>query len=154
MGLDSDQRTGILQDRKDGIAVIVIFKMKKAGENKMQKKKKITIRDTEIEVNEITALQSQEYLKNLSNDKDSFIDELFPERVPASLTRLCTGLTDEKLLSFYPSEIEEIIDAVEEVNPTIASKIKKLAEIGREVIKNPELMKKLNLGSSKKTAQD
>jgi flagellar biosynthesis component FlhA len=121
----------------------------------MRKQKTITIQDKEITVNEITALESQEYIEGLANDESSFIDELFPDRVPVSLVRLCTGLTEEKLLSFYPSEIEEIIDAVEEVNPTSASRIKKLAEIGRKALEeHPELLERLQEKDSKKTAAD
>lgn len=121
----------------------------------MQKKKEITIQNKAIQVHEITALESQQYIENLDNDEDSFIDELFPESVPASLTKLCTGLTEEELLSFFPSEIEEIIEAVEEVNPTTASRIKKLADLGREALeKYPDLMQKLQEKDSKETAAD
>jgi hypothetical protein len=121
----------------------------------MRKSKTIKIDDREIAVREITALESQNYIENMSNDEGSFIDELFPDRLPASLIRLCTGLTEEELLAFFPSEIEEIINGVEEVNPTTASKIKKLAEIGRKMMEtDPELMQKLLEHNLKKTAAD
>lgn len=119
----------------------------------MRKQKNIKVRDKEITVNEITALESQKYIEGMANDEGSFIDELFPDKIPASLIKLCTGLSEEELLSFYPSEIDEIINAVEEVNPTTASKIKKLAEIGRIVLEeHPELIEKLQELHSKKTA--
>jgi len=120
----------------------------------MRKSKTIKIQGKDIIANEITALESQKYIENLANNEDSFIDELFPDRVPASLVKLCTGLTEEHLLSFYPSEIEEVINVVEAVNPTTASRIKRLAEIGREIMEDPDWMKKLQDLNLKKTAVD
>lgn len=121
----------------------------------MKRDKTITIGDREIAVREITALESQNYIENLDNEESSFIDELFPDRLPSSLIRLCTGLTDDELMAMYPSEIESIINTVETANPTTASKIMKLAEIGRKALElDPELMQKLQEHSSKKTAAD
>jgi flagellar biosynthesis component FlhA len=122
---------------------------------KMRKSKTIKIDDKEITASEITALESQQYIESLSNDEGSFIDELFPDGLPASLIRLCTGLKEEELLAFTPSEIELIMNAVEEINPTTASRIKKLAEIGRKMMeRDPDLMQKLQDLNLKKTAAD
>ena len=121
----------------------------------MKKDKTIKISDKEIAVREITALESQNYIENLGSDESTFIDELFPDRLPSSLIRLCTGLTDDELMAMYPSEIESIINMVETVNPTTASKIMKLAEVGRKALEiDPDLMRKLQEHSSKKTAAD
>lgn len=121
----------------------------------MQKTETIKIDNREITVKEITALESQDYIENLYKDEGSFIDELFPDRLPSALVRLCTGLTDEELMKMYPSEIELIINTVESVNPTTASRMMKLAEIGRKALEaDPDLMQKLQERSLKKTAAD
>jgi hypothetical protein len=121
----------------------------------MKKDKTIKIGDREIAVREITALESQNYIENLGSDESTFIDKLFPDRLPSSLIRLCTGLTDDELMAMFPSEIESIINTVEAVNPTTASKIMKLAEIGRKALEmDPDLMQKLQERSSKETAAD
>lgn len=121
----------------------------------MRKSKTIKIDDREITVKEITALESQQYIENIGNDEGSFIDELFPDRIPASLTKLCTGLAEEDLLAFTESENLKIIEAVEEVNPRTASRIKKLADVGRKALElDPDLMLKLQELNSKKTAAD
>jgi DNA-binding transcriptional regulator YdaS (Cro superfamily) len=121
----------------------------------MRKSKTIKINDKEIVAWEITVSESQNYIENLSNDEGSFIDLLFPDSLPASLIKLCTKLTEDELLAFYPSEIEEIINAVEEVNPTTASRIKKLAEIGRKALEiDPDLLRKLQEKGLNQTAAD
>ncbi len=120
----------------------------------MRRADEITIDGKKIEINEISGLESQNYIENIGTFENSFIDELFPERIPASLTKMCTGLTEEDLLAMYPSDIEKLIDKVEKANPTTASRIKKLATFGMEVLKNPELMQKLRENSSKEPAQD
>lgn len=109
----------------------------------MRKQKTKKFGKKEVTINEITALESQEYLESMDDAESSFIDALFPDRIPASLVKICTGLTEEELLSFCPSEIEEIINTVEEINPTTASIIEKLADIGKEALETPGLLEEL-----------
>ena len=100
----------------------------------MRKEKEITVEEKKVMVRELTALQGQQIIDGLSKDEDSFIDMLFPDRIPASVVKMSTELKEDELLSYTPTEIEQIIDAVEELNPTLASLIKRLAELGMQVL--------------------
>jgi len=62
------------------------------------------------------------------------IDMLFPDRIPSSVLLLSMKLTREEIAEYAPSEIEIMIDAVEEINPTFAGLMQRLASVGRQVL--------------------
>lgn len=110
----------------------------------MKRTETIKINNREIEITELTALQSHQYIENLGKeDAASIIDQFFPESLPGSFIKLSTGLTEDELGEMHLSEIKELIKAVESVNPITASRLAKLAELGKKVMDDPDLLHKL-----------
>lgn len=97
----------------------------------MRKSKTLTIDDQEIICNELSAEEIQKILDGLDDLQIGIIDMLFPDRIPSSAVKVSTGKIDEELNGYTPSELETIIDAVEEVNPTLADLLQRLAQVGR-----------------------
>lgn len=59
---------------------------------------------------------------------------MFPDKLPSHALRLSLGMTQEQMAELAPSELEPLLEAAEEVNPTFAGLVKRLAEAGRKVI--------------------
>ena len=96
--------------------------------------KKITVSGTEITINELTAGQGKKILDNLNDQNLKIVDMLFPDRICADAVIESTGLSNDELGNFTPSELEEIIKEVETLNPTFASLVKRLATVGRKIL--------------------
>lgn len=101
----------------------------------MRKEKTFKIVDTAFTAKELT-------VKQIALITDSFdgavkvndIDMMFPDRIPSQAAWLSLGMTEEELLNYAPSEIEEMISVVEEVNPIFAGLMQRLAKIGRQML--------------------
>jgi hypothetical protein len=100
----------------------------------MKRTKTIKINDKEIICAELSAGEVQEIMDGLETIKTGIVDLLFPDRIPSSTIKKSTGMGDEELNKYSPSEMEIIIDAVEEVNPTFASLLQRLAAVGRNYL--------------------
>lgn len=97
----------------------------------MQRTKAIIIDNKEIICSELLTGEVQEIMDGLETIKTGIIDMLFPDRIPSCAIKKSTGMSDENLNKYSPSELEIIINAVEEVNPTFASLLQRLAAVGR-----------------------
>ena len=104
----------------------------------MQRKKVITIENREITITELNVAQIEEVPDEKS--EVSTLDLLFPEHLPASVISKSTGISVNKLQEdYYPSELKEIIDSVESLNPFFFNMMKRFAALGQEAIKNRTL---------------
>lgn len=100
----------------------------------MRKTKTIKIDDREILVRELTVAQITEMMESLNDAEINNIDTLFPDRLPSAALFMSTGMTVNEIAEYTPSEIEIMLDAVEEVNPTFAGLMQRLANVGRQVL--------------------
>lgn len=90
---------------------------------------------TKITINELTAEEIQEIMDGLGDNKVDIIDMLFPDSIiPSSAISKSLSKTGDEIKKYAPSELESIIEAVEEVNPTFASLIQGLAQVGRNYL--------------------
>jgi hypothetical protein len=105
----------------------------------MRKSKTIKIDDKEITVKELTAGQITNEIENLGKGGLDDIDMLFPDKLPSSVLKTSTEFSNDDLSKFAPSELEVLLDAVEEVNPTFARLIKSLADMGRKAMADGKL---------------
>ena len=101
----------------------------------MRKTKEIEIGDQKIICNELTAEEIQDVMDGIENVQTDIIDMLFPESIiPSSAISKSLSKTGDEIKKYAPSELESIIEAVEEVNPTFASLIQGLAQVGRNYL--------------------
>jgi hypothetical protein len=108
----------------------------------MQRTKRITIDDREITIKELSVAQIKVLLDNAEAGEDfSVINLLFPDTVPALAIEQSTGISVKTLeSSFNPSELKQIIDGVESLNPFFVNMIVRLSKIGKQVMKEKSLM--------------
>ena len=102
----------------------------------MRKEKTFEIGDKTLTANELTVKQIMDLTDGFEDQgaKLSDIDLLFPDRLPSAALEMSLEITREELEQFVPSEIEVLLSAVEEVNPSFASLMKRLANVGRQVL--------------------
>jgi len=102
----------------------------------MRKEKKFKIDKKEFIARELTVKKIAQITDALgSTDAEvNDIDMLFPDRIPSSVLLLSLQVDPEEIAEYAPSEIETMLDAVEEVNPTFAALMQRLASVGRQVL--------------------
>lgn len=103
----------------------------------MRKEKTFEIGDKILTARELTVKQITQIMDSFDGEDQqvSDIDMLFPDRLPSSaLAMSLGGMTDKDLAEYAPSEIETMLDEAEEVNPTFAGLMQRLANIGRAAL--------------------
>lgn len=101
----------------------------------MQRTKTITIDDRDIVAKELSVAQVRNLMDNMSESSVSTIDMLFPGSIPSVVIAESTGLSVEKLEEvFHPSEIKQIIEVVENINPFFTNMISTLAAAGGRIV--------------------
>jgi len=102
----------------------------------VRKEKKFNIDDREFVAHELTVGEIAQITDGFDNPVPEVndIDMLFPDRLPSSALLLSLKMTREQMADHTPSEIEIMISKVEEVNPTFASLMQRLAGVGRQVL--------------------
>lgn len=100
----------------------------------MRKTKIIKINDREITVKELTVDQIIKIMDSSDDPDINDIDMLFPDRLPSSALVMSLGMKIKDLARYTPSEIESMLDAVEEINPTFAGLMQRLANVGRAAL--------------------
>jgi len=101
----------------------------------MRKEKPFKIGDKKFTAYELTVRQIAQITDSLGKDTEvSDIDMLFPDRLPSGALAMSLDITIEDLAGYAPSEIEAMIDVVEEVNPTFAGLLQRLANLGRAAL--------------------
>lgn len=102
----------------------------------MVRSKVITVDGREVIVRELTVAQIRELMDQ--SDKNSsvdVIDLLFSGRIPSDAVKTSTGLDAEALCRFSPSELDQIIKGVEDINPFFANMITRLSRMGEQIIR-------------------
>lgn len=101
----------------------------------MRKEKAFKIGDKKFTARELTVKQIVQITDSLGKDMEvGDIDMLFPDRLPSSALAMSLDVALEDLAEYAPSEIELMIDAVEEINPTFAGLLQRLANLGRAAL--------------------
>jgi hypothetical protein len=101
----------------------------------MRKEKSFKIGDKKFTAYELTVKQIAQITDSLDKETEvGDIDLLFPDRLPSSALAMSLDMKIEDLAEYTPSEIEIMIDAAEEINPTFASLIQRLANLGRAAL--------------------
>ena len=101
----------------------------------MRKEKPFKIGDKKFTAYELTVKQIMQITDSLGKDTEiGDIDMLFPDRLPSSALAMSLDMTIEDLAEYAPSEIEIMIDAAEEINPTFAGLMQRLANVGRAAL--------------------
>jgi hypothetical protein len=100
----------------------------------MRKQKTFKVRDKELTAYELTVKEIMQIIESLDNPELDDLDLLFPDRLPSAALFASMKMTKAKIAKYTVSELELMYDAVEEINPTFAGLIKRLANIGREVL--------------------
>lgn len=101
----------------------------------MRKEKPFKIGDKKFTAYELTVKQIAQITDSLGKDTEvSDIDMLFPDRLPSSALAMSLDMTIEDLAEYAPSEIEAMIAAAEDVNPTFAGLLQRLANLGRAAL--------------------
>jgi hypothetical protein len=96
----------------------------------MRKSKIITVDDRKITVRELIVEEVTNIMDAQGEQKISAFDLLLPDRLPADAVCLATGLTTEQMSKMSPSELDEIWQAAEEVNPFFVRMVGRLATLG------------------------
>jgi hypothetical protein len=102
--------------------------------DEMDKIKKIQIEGKDITARELSAEEVEGIMDNLDKLETCVIDTLFPDRIPSHVLAISTGMNIGEIKKLVPSKIEKIIDAVEEVNPSFASLLQGLAQVGKKYL--------------------
>jgi len=102
----------------------------------MKKEKAFQIDDRPLVARELTVKEIAQITDALGSPDAEVndIDMLFPDRIPSSVLLLSMKMTREQITNYTPSEIEVMLDAVEEINPTFAGLMQRLASVGRQVL--------------------
>ncbi len=99
----------------------------------MRKSKIIKFNGQELTVKELTVSQVKDVLRSLDTFEPHTLDILMDQPVTASAVCMASGISVEDLEGdLAPSEIQELYDAVLEVNPTFAAMLGRLQKIGME----------------------
>jgi hypothetical protein len=102
----------------------------------MRKEKSVSIGDAKFTARELTVKQITVALEAVENNNVTIheIDMLFPDRMPSNAVAMSLDMTLDELSEYAPSEIESMIGAAEEINPTFAGLLQRLANIGRAAL--------------------
>lgn len=101
----------------------------------MRKSKTITIDGKKFTVYELTVEQITSVMEAAENNAHIHeIDMLFPDRLPSDALAMSMDMPLDELAKYAPSDLEIMIDFAEELNPTFAGLLKRLANLGREVL--------------------
>lgn len=102
----------------------------------MKKEKSFNLGDRTLIACELTVKQITQITDSLDGEDQQVgdIDMLFPDRLPSVALLISLGMEIEELEEYVPSEIEIMLDAAEEVNPTFAGLVQRLANIGRAAL--------------------
>jgi hypothetical protein len=102
----------------------------------VRKKKKFKIDDREFIARELKMGEIAQITDGFEHQDTEIndIDMMFPDRIPSSALLLSLNMTREQIADYAPSEIEQMISEVEEVNPTFADLMQRLASVGRQVL--------------------
>lgn len=103
----------------------------------MRREKEFKIGEEKLTAYELTVKEIMQITDTFDkpDTEISDIDMLFPDRLPSVALLMSLKMTPEDLTEYGPSEIETMLDAVEEINPTFAGLIQRLAKVGRQVLK-------------------
>lgn len=97
----------------------------------MAKQKEITVNGKKKIAKELRADQIRELLDGAEVDSPpSVIDMLYPEAIPAEAAAMSVGMSFGAIEKLAPSDLDAIMEAATEVNPSLAALIKRLAKIG------------------------
>ena len=103
----------------------------------MKKSKAINIegRTDRLIATELTVRELKEVIDGLRTSRQSTIDLLFPEDIPAIGVASSLGMTldDLEAADFAPSELDQILGVVKEINPFFVKAVERLASIGRKL---------------------
>lgn len=103
----------------------------------MKKSKAINIegRTDRLIATELTVREIKEVIDGLRTSRQSTIDLLFPEDIPALGVAASLGMTLDELeaADFAPSELDQILGSVKEINPFFVRAVERLASIGRQL---------------------
>ncbi len=97
----------------------------------MRKSKIINWNNKEVVCKELVMAEIDELMD--SDQAATMIDNVFFDRVPATAVTKSTGLSYEELNDCPPSQLAELWDAVEEVNPFFLKSLNHLAAAGRKL---------------------
>ena len=101
----------------------------------MRKEKTFKIGDKSFTAKELTVKQIAQITDGFNKAaRINDIDMMFPDSIPSHAVWLSLDMTEDELLEYAPSEIEAMIPEVEEVNPTFAGLIQRLAKVGRQIL--------------------
>ncbi|CCK81198.1 hypothetical protein [Desulfobacula toluolica] len=102
----------------------------------MQRTKTITIGERDITIKELSVAQIRDMMDEMEKEKITTIDLLFPDSLPPVAIAGSTGISVKKLEEdFSPSELKQVIDGVENLNPFFANMMSRMAKIGEAVLK-------------------
>lgn len=103
----------------------------------MIRKKAITVDGREVIVRELTVAQIRDLMDQFDKEAGSVdvIDLMFAGRIPFDAVKASTGLDAEALSTFSPSELDQIIKGVEDINPFFANMITRLSKMGEQIIR-------------------
>ena len=102
----------------------------------MKRKKTITVGDLEITALELTVAQVRDLMEEFSTVKPNIMDLLFPDNLPSIVISESTGISIQKLEEgFSPSELHQIIEAVETLNPFFVNMMTRLKTLGQGLLK-------------------
>jgi len=104
----------------------------------MIKEKSFTIRDKNLTAHELTVGQISKIIERLEKTDINDIDMMLPDRIPSEVLAISMDMKLEDLGDYTPSEIEVMLDAAEETNPTFAGLMQRLASVGRQVLAEKE----------------
>jgi hypothetical protein len=101
----------------------------------MRKEKTFKIGDKSFTAKELTVKQITQITSGFNEAATvNDVDMMFPDRIPSQTVCMSLEITENELLDYAPSEIEEMITTVEEVNPTFANLMQRLAKVGRQIL--------------------
>ena len=97
----------------------------------MPKKKEITVGGKKLVARELTAAQIRELLDGLDGaGQAGILDILYPNQIPGAAAAMSVDLPLEELEQMAPSELDPLMEAASEVNPSLAALIDRLAKFG------------------------
>ena len=100
----------------------------------MRNTKNIKWQDNDITVQELTMQELAETLDGIASTADQ-LDLLFDTRLPSEAVVQSSGIEREKLHECTPSQLEQLWDAVEEVNPFFLAAVQRLTGRGQTTTK-------------------
>lgn len=98
----------------------------------MPKKKDIEVKGKKLTARELTAAQIRELLdaQGKGDGEVSIVDILYPDKIPCAAAAMSIGKSKAALEKMAPSELDPIMEAATEVNPSLAALIERLAKVG------------------------